>query len=67
MQEKTIIKYDLTSSYDCSQVSDWPVIMIGPSGLLLVVSAVPVLVLWVGLEKSKLQNLDVRNISPRSH
>jgi hypothetical protein len=37
-------------------VSDWPIIMIGPSGLVLVVSslfAVPVLVLWVGLEKSK--------------
>jgi hypothetical protein len=37
-------------------VSDWPFIMIGPGGLVLVVSslfAVPVLVLWVGLEKSK--------------
>jgi hypothetical protein len=37
-------------------VSDWPIVMIGPSGLLLVVShlfAVPVLVLWVGLEKGK--------------
>jgi hypothetical protein len=37
-------------------VSDLPIIMIDPVGLLLVVShlfAVPVLVLWVGLEKSK--------------
>ncbi len=37
-------------------VSDWPIIMIGPGGLVLVVSplsAVPVLVSWVGLEKSK--------------
>jgi hypothetical protein len=36
-------------------VSDWPITMIGPSGLLLVVShlfAVPDLVLWVGLRKS---------------
>jgi hypothetical protein len=35
-------------------VSDWPIIMIGPGGLLLVVFhlfAVRVLVLWVGLEK----------------
>jgi hypothetical protein len=34
-------------------ISDWPIIMFGPSGLLLVVSqlfAVPVLVLLVGLE-----------------
>jgi hypothetical protein len=37
-------------------VSDWPIIMIGPGGLLLVVSnlfAVPILVLWAGLQKSK--------------
>jgi hypothetical protein len=37
-------------------VSDWPIIMIGPGGLLLVVPhlfAVPVSVLWVGLQKSK--------------
>jgi len=36
-------------------VFDWPVIMIGPCGLLLVVPhlfAVPVSVLWVGLQKS---------------
>jgi len=34
-------------------VSDWPIIMIGPGGLLLVVPhlfAVPVSVLWVGLQ-----------------
>jgi hypothetical protein len=39
--------------------------LIGPGGLLLGVSqlfAVPVLVLWVELEKSKLLNMDVRNI-----
>jgi hypothetical protein len=39
---------------DCSPVSDWLDSLIGPSGLLLVVShvyAVPVSVLWVGLEK----------------
>jgi hypothetical protein len=35
-------------------VSDWPIIMIGPGGLLLVLSylfAVPVSVLLVGLQK----------------
>jgi hypothetical protein len=35
-------------------VSDWPIKMIGQGGLLLVVSylfAVPVLILWVGVEK----------------
>ncbi len=41
---------------DCSLfLSDWVHSLIGPSGLLLVVShlfAVPVLVLWEGLEKS---------------
>jgi hypothetical protein len=38
--------------------------MIGQSGLVLVsgLFAVPVLVLWVGLGKSKQLNLDVRNI-----
>jgi hypothetical protein len=39
--------------------------MIGPGGLLLVYShlfAVPVLVLWAGLEKVNDLNLDVRNI-----
>jgi hypothetical protein len=37
-------------------VSDWPIIVIGPGGLLLVVPhifAVPVSVLWFGLKKSK--------------
>jgi hypothetical protein len=45
-------------------VSYWPLIMIGQSGLVLVsgLFAVPVLVLWVGLGKSKQLNLDVRNI-----
>jgi hypothetical protein len=36
--------------------SDWPIITTGPGGLLLVAShlfAVPVLVLCVGLQKSK--------------
>jgi hypothetical protein len=49
---------------------DWLDSLIGPGGLLLVVShlfAVPVLVLWLGLEKSKLLNLDVRNIFAGSH
>jgi hypothetical protein len=39
--------------------------MIGPDGLLIVVShlfAVPILVLSMGLEKGKQLNLDVRNI-----
>jgi hypothetical protein len=37
-------------------VSDWPIMIVGPGGFLLVVShlfTVPVLVLWVGLQKSK--------------
>jgi hypothetical protein len=45
-------KYDLTAT-QC--VSDLPIIMIGPGGLLLVVShlfAIPASVLWVGLQKS---------------
>jgi hypothetical protein len=47
-------------------ISDWPIIMIGPSGLLVLHKfAVPVL--WVGLEKSKQLNLDVRNIVLGSH
>jgi hypothetical protein len=36
--------------------SDWPIIIIGLGGLLLVVAhlfAILALVLWVGLEKSK--------------
>jgi hypothetical protein len=44
---------------------DWLDSMIGPGGLLLVVArlfSVLVLVLWVGLEKSKKLNLDVRKI-----
>ncbi len=47
-------------------VSDWPIIMIHPGGLLLVVPhlfAVPVLVLQVGLLKSTELYLDVKNIS----
>jgi hypothetical protein len=42
--------------------------MIGPGGLLLVVFAVPVSVLWVGLKKKeKKLNLDVKNILAGSH
>ncbi len=44
---------------------NWQDSSVGPCGLLLVVShvfAVPVLVLWVGLEKSKEPNLDMKNI-----
>jgi hypothetical protein len=36
--------------------SDWPIIMIGPGGLLLVIShlfAIPDSVLWVGLKKEE--------------
>jgi hypothetical protein len=43
-------KYDLT----LITVSDWPIIMIGPGGLLLVIPrlfAVSLFVLWVGLQK----------------
>jgi hypothetical protein len=41
-------KYDLT----CAFLFDWPLIMIAPGGLLLVVSYLfAVLVLWVELEK----------------
>jgi hypothetical protein len=50
--------------------ANWLDSLIGPGGLLLVLSdqcAVPVLVLWVELEKSKKkQNLNVRNISERA-
>jgi hypothetical protein len=45
--------YDMTG-VEC--VSDWPIISIRPGGLLLEVPhlfAVQVLVLWVGLQKSK--------------
>jgi hypothetical protein len=52
-QEKSVNKCDLTAA-PC--FFNWPIIMIGPGGLLLVVFhlfAVSVLVLWVGLEKSK--------------
>ncbi len=44
-------KYDLIAA-QC--FSDWPIIMTGPGGSLLVVPHVfanPVLVLWVGLQK----------------
>ncbi len=44
--------------------------MIGPGGLLLVIShifAVPVSVLWVGLQQSSQLNLDVKNIFAGSH
>jgi hypothetical protein len=51
--------------------SDWVDSLIGPSGLLLVIShvlAVPISVLWVGLEKKVSKyNLDVRNNFARSH
>jgi hypothetical protein len=52
-------------------VSDWPIIMIGPGGLLLVLHylfAVPVSVLWAGLQKSKqLLHLDMKSIFAGSH
>jgi hypothetical protein len=50
--------------------ADWLDSLIGPDGLLLVLSdqcAVPALLLWVELEKGKKQNLNVRNISAGSH
>jgi hypothetical protein len=47
---------------------DWSIIMICPDGLLLVVSHLfAVLVLWVGLEKTKKPNLNVRNTFVGSH
>jgi hypothetical protein len=51
-------------------VCDWPIIMIGPGGLLLAVPrlfAVTVLVLCVGLQKSKTLNLDGKNTFAGSH
>jgi hypothetical protein len=45
-------KYDLSAG----QCFDWPIIMIGPAGLLLVAPhlfVVPVSVLWVGLQINK--------------
>jgi len=52
-------------------VSHWPVIIIGPGGLLLVVPhplfVVPVSVLWVGVQKSKKVKLDVKNKFAGSH
>jgi hypothetical protein len=55
----------------CSKAAvDWLDSLLGPGGLLFVVShpfAVPVLVLWLGLEKSKQLNLNVRNIFAGSH
>ncbi len=51
--------------------SGWPIIIvIGPSGSLLVVAhlfAVQVAVLWVGLQKSKQLYLDVKNIFAGLH
>jgi len=41
-------KYDLTTALT---VYDWPIIMIGPGGLLSAYFAVPVSVLWVELQK----------------
>jgi hypothetical protein len=40
--------------------SDWPIVMIGPGDLLLLAPhlfAVPVSVLWVGLQKMYITNL----------
>jgi hypothetical protein len=51
-------------------VYDWPIIMIDPSGLLLIIShlfAIRVSVFWVGLQKIKSLNLDVKNIFARLH
>jgi hypothetical protein len=51
-------------------VFDWPIIMIDPGGLLLVVPTYlqsPFSVLRVALEKSKQLNLDVRNFFVGSH
>ncbi len=45
----------LNMIYQLLSVSDWPIVMIGPGGLLLVVPhrfAVLVSVLWVGLQES---------------
>jgi hypothetical protein len=50
MPEKSVINVILLL------VSDWPIITIGPGGSLLVVSdlfAIPILVLWAGLQKGK--------------
>jgi hypothetical protein len=49
---------------------DWLDSLIGPAGLLLVVShlfAIPVLVLWVGLEKCKQLKLGCENFFAGSH
>jgi len=51
-------------------VSDWPIIMIGPGGLLLVLYylfALPVSVLWAELQKSEQLHLDMKNICAGSH
>jgi len=51
-------------------VSDWPIIMIRPGGLLSVVCylfAVPQLVLWVGLEKSKITTLGCEKYFLQAH
>jgi hypothetical protein len=45
-------------------VSDWPIIIIRPGGLLLVVPclfAVPVSVLWVGVAKEYITKLGCEN------
>jgi hypothetical protein len=53
-------------------VSDWPIITIGPGGLLFTSSPIyPLsecqLYVWVGLRKSTKLNLDVKNIFRGSH
>jgi hypothetical protein len=48
-EESVINMIDLLLSF-----SNWPIIMIGPGGILLVVP--PVSVLWGGLQKSRLDN-----------
>ncbi len=60
----------LNMIYLLLSVSDWPITMIGPGGLLLVVThlfAVPVSVPCVGLQKSTWLNLDPKNIFAGSH
>ncbi len=63
---KQFNKHDLTAA----QFSDWPITMIGPAGLLLVVPqlfAIPVSVLWVGFLNSVKLNLDVKNFFAGLH
>jgi len=64
--EKECNKFDLTAL----SVSDWPIIIIGPGGLLLVVPhlfAVPVLVLWVGLPKKYTTKLGCEKYVVQGH